>query len=85
MRVAGKINRRPVEMVVDTGSELTFIRKDLIVSCGIPKAGQKLCGVTGDCIPMRGPVWVSLNVGAVIERLPVFVAEMEDPCLLGLD
>ncbi|ROT65408.1 hypothetical protein C7M84_016621 [Penaeus vannamei] len=85
MRVAGKINRRPVEMVVDTGSELTFIRKDLIVSCGIPKAGQKLCGVTGDCIPMRGPVWVSLNVGDVIERLPVFVAEMEDPCLLGLD
>ncbi|ROT61688.1 hypothetical protein C7M84_020536 [Penaeus vannamei] len=85
MRVAGKINRRPVEMVVDTGSELTYIRKDLIVSCGIPKAGQKLCGVTGDCIPMRGPVWVSLDVGDVIERLPVFVAEMEDPCLLGLD
>ncbi|ROT67655.1 hypothetical protein C7M84_014239 [Penaeus vannamei] len=85
MRVAGKINRCPVEMVVDTGSELTFIRKDLIVSCGVPKAGQKLCGVTGDCIPMRGPVWVSLNVGDMIERLPVFVAEMEDPCLLGLD
>lgn len=36
-------------------------------------------------MPVKGPVWVNLAEGMVIEHLPVFVVEMEDECLLGLD
>ncbi len=34
---------------------------------------------------MREPVWVNLTVGMETERLPVYVAAMQDLCLLGLD
>lgn len=72
-------------MVVDTGAEKTFVREDLLPTRGVSSSGQQLCGVTGDCVPMRGPVWVNLTVGVVTEHLPVYVAAMEDSCLLGLD
>ena len=52
---------------------------------GVPKATQLLCGVTGECTTMRGPVSVNMGVGDVMEHLSVFIADLEDPCLLGLD
>lgn len=85
IKVAGSINGRRVEMVVDTGAERTFLREGILPDSGVRCGGEQLCGVTGDCVPVKGPVWVNLAVGRVIERLPVFVAEMEDECLLGLD
>ncbi|XP_076045801.1 uncharacterized protein LOC143028044 [Oratosquilla oratoria] len=85
IKVAGNINGRQVEMVVDTGAERTFVREGVLPGRGVKCVGQQLCGVTGDCVPVKGPVWVNLAVGRVTERLPVLVAEMEDECLLGLD
>ena len=82
IRVAGSIDGRPLDVLVDTGAEKTFVHEDLLPTRGISSSGQQLCGVTGDCVPMRGPVWVDLTVGAVTERLPVYIAAMEDSCLL---
>ena len=31
---------------------------------------------------MQGPVSVNVGVGDVMERLPAFIADLEDPCLL---
>lgn len=36
-------------------------------------------------MPLKGPVEVCVKVGSVEEKLPVYVADMEEPCLLGLD
>ncbi|MPC55328.1 hypothetical protein E2C01_049261 [Portunus trituberculatus] len=44
-----------------------------------------LCGVTGHCMTLRGPMMSTITVGVVEEKLSVFVANMEEPCLLGLD
>ncbi|MPC50092.1 hypothetical protein E2C01_043913 [Portunus trituberculatus] len=52
---------------------------------GLLEAPQPLCGVTGHCAPLRSPVKVRLSVGGSEEVLPVYIAEMKDPCLLGLD
>ena len=51
----------------------------------VPEAIQLLCCVTGECTTMRGPVLVNMDVGDVMECLLVFIADLEDPCLVGLD
>ncbi|KAG0718706.1 hypothetical protein GWK47_007516 [Chionoecetes opilio] len=39
----------------------------------------------GHCVSLKGPVKARIGVGSVEEELPVFVAAMEEPCLLGMD
>lgn len=84
-KVIGSIIGRQVEMVVDTGAERTFVCEGILPGCVGRCGNQQLCGVTGDCVPVKRPLWVNLAVGMVTERLPVLVAEMEDECLFGLD
>lgn len=81
----GTINGRSLWLVVDTGSERTLVREDLVNASAVPEADQLLCGVTGECVAMRGPVEVNIGLGNVTERMPVFLAALEDPCLLGID
>lgn len=50
-----------------------------------PVAVQRLCGVTGHCAKLRGPMKVQITVGEEMERLPMYVTDIGDSCLLGLD
>ncbi|KAG0715519.1 hypothetical protein GWK47_011790 [Chionoecetes opilio] len=45
---------------------------------------QQLCGVTGHCTKLRGPVQARIEVGEAKEELPVYVADLDEN-LLGLD
>ena len=56
MHVFGTAKGHPARLVVDAGSERTFIREDMLDACDVPEATQLLCGVTGECTTMRGPV-----------------------------
>ena len=56
IRVRGRINGRRVSMIVDTGAEKTFVREGLVPGLVAQQSGQQLCGVTGDCVPVLGPV-----------------------------
>ena len=83
--VEGCINGRQVEMVVDTGARRTYVREGVLPASKVRCVSQQLCGVTGNCMPAKGPVWVNLTIGVVTERIPAFVAAIEEECLLGLD
>ena len=83
--VDGSINGRLVEMVVDTGAGRTYIREGVLPAREARHVSQQLCGVTGDCMPVKGPVWVNLTIGVVTERVSVLVADIQEECLLGLD
>ena len=72
-------------MMADTGAERTLMRPDVVLAKYLPEATQWLCGVTGHCTELRGPVEMRLGVGGSKEVLLVYVADMKDPCLLGLD
>ncbi|ROT65393.1 hypothetical protein C7M84_016626 [Penaeus vannamei] len=61
------------------------MRPDVLNARDYHEEPRQLCGVTGHCTPLRGPVEARLGVGGSEEVLPVYVAEMEDPCLLGID
>ncbi|KAK3882385.1 hypothetical protein Pcinc_013251 [Petrolisthes cinctipes] len=84
-QVDGFVDGRPCRLVVDTGAERTFVRTDMVVAQTLPVTRQQLCGVTGHCMPLKRPVEVCVRVGSVEEKLPVYVADMEEPCLLDLD
>ena len=83
--MSGAVDGRPCPLVVDTGAAKTFVREEVVAAQNIPVSDRQLCGVTGHCTTLRGPVLSTITVGGVEEKLPVFVADMEKPCLLGLD
>lgn len=41
--------------------------------------------MTGHCLPLKGPVQASIGVESMKEELLVFIINIEDPCLLGMD
>ncbi|MPC43580.1 hypothetical protein E2C01_037230 [Portunus trituberculatus] len=83
VRVLGAVDGRPCPLVVDTGAAKTFVR-EVVASQDFPAPDGQLCGVTGHCMTLRGPVMSTIMMGGVEDK-PVFVADMEEPCLLGLD
>lgn len=85
MKVQGFVDGQPCQMTIDTGAEGTFVRPDLVATRNLPEAKQQLCGVTGHCTSLRGPVEVRIGVGSSELLLPVYVADVEDSCLLGQD
>ncbi|MPC26526.1 hypothetical protein E2C01_019669 [Portunus trituberculatus] len=44
-----------------------------------------MCGVTGHCSAMRRPVEARIEVGGEGMQLPVYMADLEEPCLLGVN
>ncbi|MPC57317.1 Retrovirus-related Pol polyprotein [Portunus trituberculatus] len=85
VRVLGAVDGRPCSLVVDTDAAKTFVREEVVAVQNLPVSDRQLCGMTGHCTTLRGPVVSTITVGGVEEKLPVFVADMEEPCLLGLD
>ncbi|MPD01693.1 hypothetical protein E2C01_097233 [Portunus trituberculatus] len=54
-------------------------------ACVKPDSPQQLCGVTGDYMSLQGPVNARVRVGGVEEDMSVFVADLDEECLLGYD
>ncbi|MPC70654.1 hypothetical protein E2C01_064909 [Portunus trituberculatus] len=79
VQVQGTVNGNLCQLVVDTGAERLFVRADVVRARHILRTEQQLCGVTGHCVTLRGPVTVEIAIGEVVEQLPVYVADMEEP------
>ena len=84
VRVAGLVDGKPCDLTVDTGAERTLLREGVLDRRDIPRADQDLCGVTGASLALKGPVDATVQVAGARERVPVFVADIEEN-LLGLD
>ena len=84
-QVYGKIDGVECTMIVDTGSEKTLVRPDVLSHRRLPETSRRVSGVTGHSVELRGPVDVTLQLGDKEESLTVYVADIEDPCILGMD
>lgn len=73
---------KPCRLTVDTGAEKTWVRPDMLAARRLPDAPQRLCGITGHCIQLKGPVEARIGVDSAVKRLPVYVADLDEPCLL---
>ncbi|MPC46715.1 hypothetical protein E2C01_040441 [Portunus trituberculatus] len=78
------VDGRPCHEVVDTGAVKTVVGEEVVAVQDLPVSDRQLCGVTGHCTTLRGPVMSTITVGGV-EKLLAFVANMEEPCLVGLN
>ncbi|KAK3893315.1 hypothetical protein Pcinc_002871 [Petrolisthes cinctipes] len=85
VRVDRRIDGKKCSLVIDSASEQTFVRPDVLHHRYLPESSEQLCGVTGHCAELKGPLEVRIEVAGQEATLPVYVAEMEDQCLLGLD
>lgn len=55
------------------------MRADMVAELQLPEA------VTGDCVPLRGSVQACIGVGSLERRMPLYVADVEEPYSLCLD
>jgi len=71
---------------VDTGSQISLVNI-AFVRTQLPVAPVRVCGVTGDCMDMYGPVEVEIELGYPVKRYLVlfFGVHMKDDCILGVD
>ena len=65
-------------------AEFSQVKEEVVTAQEPPELERQLCGVIGHCMTLPGPVMSTITVGGVEEKLPVFMADMEEPCLLGL-
>ncbi|KAF8771471.1 hypothetical protein HNY73_018890 [Argiope bruennichi] len=76
-------------MVVDTGANVTIIREDLARKLKSKIIWTPPCitlqTVTGDKIHVNGKVNLAIRFGNINYHHTAFVAEITDPCILGLD
>ncbi|GFX59387.1 retrovirus-related Pol polyprotein from transposon 412 [Trichonephila clavipes] len=76
-------------MVVDTGDNVSIIRKDLAKNSKLSIIWKPPCNslqtVTGDKIQVHGKANVTLRFGNIGYPHKTYIADITDPCILGLD
>ncbi|GFX16455.1 retrovirus-related Pol polyprotein from transposon 412 [Trichonephila clavipes] len=85
----GHVNELPCNMIIDTGANVSIIRNDLA-----HKLQEKLIWtpprvvlqtVTGEKIDIHGKLKVKIKFGDATYQHAVYVADIADPFILGLD
>lgn len=76
----------PCIALIDTGSTATLMRPDVFpAGTQLEPTSVQLRTVTGELAPMLGRGMVVIKVGGLSVNFKVWVAEVQDPCILGLD
>jgi hypothetical protein len=89
--VVGAVEGVRCEMIVDTGSNITVVRPDVLrrvakdVVLDVHTVDSCLKTVTGETTAVRSRGRVNLQVGNFQTVHDVWVAEIENECILGLD
>ena len=87
--ILGKVNNLNCDFVIDTGSDISIIHPDMLPSdkqrdlC--PTSGCSLRTVTGEKAPIRGTVELTLTLGTTRVAHKMWVADIQDSCILGMD
>ena len=87
--VAGTLDNIPVDMTVDTGSNISIVRPDVLSRsssrCVQSIPGSSIRTVTGEQAPIVGKVLLQIRIGSCSLAHEFWVADIQDRCILGLD
>jgi len=86
--INGRINKRFCSIKIDTGSDVTLVREGLFKFSRqqiFRDRSFNLKYPTGEKVPVKFKVEVLVEVGKLSMKLPVYIVEMKDDCLLGND
>ena len=86
--VAGSMEEHPCQITIDTGSNISIIRPDVLSKqeqiC-IQPVTQSLRTVTGEKAPIQGRGDLHVRIGSQEAVHPMWIADIQDECILGLD
>jgi len=88
LTVLGTINGNSCEITVDTGSNISIVRPDLLSGVNpdlIQPVHSCIRTVTGERAPIHGKGQVELGIGPLVIPQELWVADIQDQCILGLD
>ncbi|KAJ8910062.1 hypothetical protein NQ315_013317 [Exocentrus adspersus] len=85
--VPGRICGRECEMILDTGSSHTIVKPNIVAHCRIQNTDEEyqLETANGEVIPVKGIHLAEIRLGNSTFRQEVFVADITDDVLLGLN
>ncbi|KAJ8914247.1 hypothetical protein NQ315_003612 [Exocentrus adspersus] len=85
--VPGRICGRECEMILDTGSSHTIVKPNIVAHCRIQNTDEdyQLETANGEVIPVKGVHLAEIRLGNSTFRQKVFVADITDDVLLGLN
>ena len=74
------------EITIDTGSNISIFRPDMLRDdVQVQPVSSCLRTVTGATAPIRGQGDFDLQIGGLTTRQSMWVADIADQCILGLD
>ncbi|KAJ8921601.1 hypothetical protein NQ315_010508, partial [Exocentrus adspersus] len=87
LAVPGRVCGRECKMIVDTGSSHTIVRPNIVAHCKMQDTEEKYLLETarGEAIPVKGVHLAQIKIGKKTFKQKVFVADITDDVLLGLD
>ena len=84
--VDGAIGGTQCRITIDTGSNISIVRPDILQEgAQVLPVSSYLRTVTGATAPIRGRGDVSLQIGGLQTANSMWVADIADQCILGLD
>ena len=89
--VSGTTEGAVCDMIIETGSNITILRPDILkrvskdVVLDLHPVDSCLRTVTGETTPVRSRGRVVLQIGNFKTSHDVWIAEIENECILGLD
>ena len=85
--IPGKINGTPAAITIDTGAEVSIIRRGLVRAKDLATSSEtiKLKTVTGELAPIMGQTEVEIYIGQLKIRHRALVAGIEVDFILGID
>ncbi|KAJ8916798.1 hypothetical protein NQ315_005803 [Exocentrus adspersus] len=83
----GRVCGRECKMIVDTGSSHTIVRPNIVAHCKMQDREEKYLLETARAksIPVKGVHLAEIKIGNKTFKQKVFVADITDDVLLGLD
>ena len=88
LSVAGSVEGHSCQFTIDTGSNISIIRPDILPEQQqqtIQPVSQSFRTVTGDKAPILGKGDLHVRIGSLEAVHPMWIADIEDECILGLD
>ena len=84
--VDGAVGGTQCRITIDTGSNISIVRPDILQEgAQVLPVSSYLRTVTGATAPIRGRGDVSLQIGGLQTAHSMWVADITDQCILGLD
>jgi hypothetical protein len=80
-----RVNDTPVTVTIDTGAQITVLRRGLLPVPSAPPSKYRLRGVNDGVSVLYGPIVTTLSIAGEKYRCVALESDIHDECILGMD